>query len=50
MRMFFPSKMNHMLIDAGFAICNQWGDYYQTKLNENSKLQIYDLMLSEQLD
>jgi len=50
MRMFFPSKMNHMLIDAGFTICNQWGDYYQTKLNENSKLQIYDLMLSKQLD
>ena len=46
MRMFFPSKMNHMLIDAGFKICNQWGDYSQTKLNENSKLQIYDLILN----
>ena len=43
MRMYFPSKMNQMLIDAGFNICNQWGDYYRTDLNEGSKLQIYDV-------
>ena len=45
MRMYFPSKMNQMLIDAGFKICNQWGDYYRTSLNEGSKLQIYDVQL-----
>ena len=43
MRMYFPSKMNQMLIDAVFNICNQWGDYYRTDLNEGSKLQIYDV-------
>jgi len=43
MRMYFPSKMNQMLIDAGFKIFNQWGDYYHTDLNEGSKLQIYDV-------
>ena len=43
MRMYFPSKMNQMLIDAGFNIYNQWGDYYRTDLNEGSKLQIYDV-------
>jgi len=42
MRMYFPSKMNQMLIDSGFIICHQWGDYYRTELNEGSKLQIYD--------
>ena len=42
MRMYFPSKMNQMLIDAGFNIRYQWGDYYRTNLNEGSKLQIYD--------
>jgi hypothetical protein len=41
--MYFPSKMNQMLIDAGFKIFNQWGDYYHTDLNEGSKLQIYDV-------
>ena len=45
MRMYFPSKMNQMLIDAGFEICHQWGDYYRTDLNESSKLQIYDVGL-----
>ena len=45
MRMYFPSKMNQMLIDAGFRICNQWGDYYRTEINEGSKLQIYDVQL-----
>ena len=45
-RMFFPSKMNQMLIDAGFSISHQWGDYYRTDLNEGSKLQIYDMKLS----
>jgi len=45
LRMLFPSKMNHILIDSGFKICNQWGDYHQTKLNVGSKLQIYNLML-----
>ncbi len=43
MRMYFPSKMNQILIDAGFKIYNQWGDYYRTDLNEGSKLQIYDV-------
>ena len=46
MRMFFPSKMNLMLIDAGFKICHQWGDYYRTDLNEESKLQIYDVQVA----
>ena len=46
MRMFFPSKMNQMLIDSGFNICNQWGDYYRTDLNEGSKLQIYDVQVA----
>ena len=46
MRMYFPSKMNQMLIDAGFKICHQWGDYYLTNLNEGSKLQIYDLQIA----
>jgi len=45
MRMFFPSKMNQMLIEAGFTILHQWGDYYRTPLGEGSKLQIYDLCL-----
>ena len=45
MRMYFPSKMNQMLIDAGFRICHQWGDYYRSDLNEGSKLQIYDVVL-----
>lgn len=48
MRMYFPSKMNQMLIDAGFMICHQWGDYYCTDLNEGSKLQIYDVKLGDQ--
>ena len=43
MRMFFPSKMNHLLIDSGFKILHQWGDYYRTPLGEGSKLQIYDV-------
>ena len=45
MRMYFPSKINQMLTDAGFKICHQWGDYYRTVLNEGSKLQIYDLQV-----
>ena len=45
MRMYFPSTMNQVLIDAGFKICNQWGDYYRTDLNEGSKLQIYDVQV-----
>ena len=43
MRMFYPTKMNQMLIDAGFRVLHQWGDYYRTDLNECSKLQIYDV-------
>ena len=46
MRMLFPSTMNQILIEQGFEICNQWGDYNNSKLNEESKLQIYDLMLN----
>ena len=46
MRMLFPSTINSILIDHGFKICNVWGDYNKTKLNEGSKLQIYDLMLN----
>ena len=45
MRMYFPSKMNQILIDFGFKIFHQWGDYYRTDLNEGSKLQIYDVQL-----
>jgi hypothetical protein len=45
MRMYFPSKMNQLLIDNGFNILNQWGDYYRSPLNEASKLQIYHVML-----
>ena len=43
MRMYFPSKMNQLLIDSGFQILHQWGDYYRTELGEGSKLQIYDV-------
>ena len=45
MRMYFPSKMNQLLIDNGFNILNQWGDYYRTPLNEISKLQIFNTSL-----
>ena len=43
MRMYFPSKMNQLLIDSGFRILHQWGDYYRTELGDGSKLQIYDV-------
>ena len=43
MRMYYPSKMNQVLIDGGFRILHQWGDYYRTELGEGSKLQIYDV-------
>ena len=46
MRMYFPSKMNQIIIDAGFKICNQWGDYNRTNLNGGSKLQIYDVKVA----
>lgn len=46
MRMLFPSTINQILIDQGFVICNQWGNYDKTKLHVDSKLQIYDLMLN----
>ena len=46
MRMYFPSKMNQMLVDNGFHILNQWGDYYRSPLGEGSKLQIYDVCLA----
>ncbi len=46
MRMLFPSTINSILIDHGFKICSVWGDYNKAKLNEGSKLQIYDLMLN----
>ena len=46
MRMLFLSTINSILIDHVFKICNVWGDYNKTKLNEGSKLQIYDLMLN----
>ena len=46
MRMYFPSKMNQLLIDNGFEILHQWGDYYRTELGEGSKLQIYDVQVS----
>ena len=45
-RMYFPSKMNQLLIDNGFQILHQWGDYYRTPLGEGSNLQIYDVCLS----
>lgn len=44
-RMYFPSKMNQILIDAGFKIIHQWGDYYRTDMGDGSKLQIYDTCL-----
>ncbi len=46
MRMYFPSKMNQILIDNGFHILHQWGDYYRSPLGEGSKLQIYDVCLA----
>ena len=46
MRMYFPSKMNQILIDNGFRILHQWGDYYRTPLGDGSKLQIYDVCLA----
>ena len=45
MRMYFPSKMNQILIDSGFRVSHQWGDYYRSTLDEGSKLQIYDVRL-----
>ena len=44
-RMYYPSKMNQILIDSGFTICHQWGDYYRTSMTVDSKLQIYDVVL-----
>ena len=44
-RMYFPSKMNQLLIDNGFRILHQWGDYHRTPLGDGSKLQIYDVCL-----
>ena len=46
MRMYFPSKMNQILIDNGFRILHQWGDYYRTPLGDGSKIQIYDVCLA----
>ena len=46
MRLYFPSKMNQILIDNGFRILHQWGDYYRTPLGDGSKLQIYDVCLA----
>ena len=46
MRMYFPSKMNQILIDNGFRILHQWGDYNRTPLGNGSKLQIYDVCLA----
>ena len=43
MRMYFPSKMNQILVDNGFHILHQWGDYYRSPLGEGSKLQIYEI-------
>ncbi len=45
MRMYFPSKMNQILIDNNFKILNQWGDYYRTPLSATSKLQIFNTSL-----
>jgi SAM-dependent methyltransferase len=45
MRMYFPSKMNQLIVDAGFKVLHQWGDYYRTPLGEGSNLQIYDMKL-----
>jgi len=45
-RMYFPSTMNKLLIDAGFNVIHQWGDYNKKDLNVDSKLQIYDVMLN----
>ena len=44
-RMYFPSTMNKLLIDANFNIKHQWGNYDKAKLNVDSKLQIYTVML-----
>ena len=46
MRMYYPSKMNQLLIDAEFKILHQWGDYYRSNLGDGSKLQIYDTQLA----
>ena len=46
MRMYFPSKMNQLLIDSGFKILHQWGDYHRSPLGEGSKLQIYDICMT----
>ena len=48
MRMYFPSQMNTMLIDAGFKIIHQWGDYFRTQINDGSNLQIYDVKLNQE--
>jgi hypothetical protein len=45
MRMYFPPKMNQLLIDSGFKVLHQWGDYHRSPLGEGSTLQIYDVCL-----
>ena len=45
MRMYFPSKINQLLVDSGFKILHQWGDYHRSPLGVGSKLQIYDVCL-----
>ena len=45
MRMYFPSKMNQLITDAGYTVINQWGDYNRGALGEGSKLQIYDIKI-----
>ena len=45
MRMYFPSKINQLLVDSGFKILHQWGDYHRSPLGEGSTLQIYDVCL-----
>ena len=44
-RMYYPSTMNTLIVDAGLQIKNIWGRYDKTPINEGSKLQIYDIQL-----
>ncbi len=45
MKMYFPSKMNQLITDAGYTIVHQWGDYNRSPIGECSKLQIYDVRI-----
>ena len=46
MKIYYPDTLNRILIDQGFHILSLWGDYNQTKFNEESSLQIYECQIN----